>query len=286
MENNDIYLKSTTKSLLRNPGSHAHTPFRIRTLGRIDRQPAHLTRGTYFGDAMLTWIHAGEGRYMWGTESLRVGPGMLGMVLPEEDPGFLRADPNNPYLHLYCRFAGTEALRMAREIRSGMPAAFAPHPGGAEAARLLENMLTEERQRRRRSETSAFMTPAEAGLARVLAVLLQPPASSAGHRRLGREELSTHILDHLHEPVSLDRAASRFGLSRGHFSREAKRLLGTSFQKAVEREKMIWSTTLLNDPGMNLNIAEVAYRLGYADPLYFSKVFKRHHGIPPSAFRI
>jgi len=85
--------------------------------------------------------------------------------------------------------------------------------------------------------------------------------------------------------VSLDRTAAHFGLSRAHLCREAKRLLGMPFQKAAEREKLIWAATLLRDRTLDLNVSEAAYRVGYADPLYFSKVFKRHHGISPSSYR-
>jgi len=35
----------------------------------------------------------------------------------------------------------------------------------------------------------------------------------------------------------------------------------------------------------DLTIGEVAHRAGFADPLYFSRAFKRHAGEPPMAYR-
>ena len=35
----------------------------------------------------------------------------------------------------------------------------------------------------------------------------------------------------------------------------------------------------------DLTVGEVAFRVGYADPLYFSRAFKRHAGEPPMAYR-
>jgi len=32
-------------------------------------------------------------------------------------------------------------------------------------------------------------------------------------------------------------------------------------------------------------IQEVAFRFGYSDPLYFSRVFRKYFGYPPSALR-
>jgi len=285
MDNIDIEALTVATSHLRTPGQPARTPFRIRTLGKVVHQSAHLTRGTYFDDAMLMWVQAGRGRYVQGCQTLPVGPGMLGMVLPEGDPGYLQAEPTDPYTHIYCRFAGDEALRMAREIRRRMSAPFVVHLAGVEVGALLEAMLAEEGSQQPGSESAEFMSAVETMLARVLATLLRPPALSGGRPRLGREKLSAYILDNLHRPVSLDRTAAHFGLSRAHLCREAKRLLGMPFQKAAEREKLIWAATLLRDRTLDLNVSEAAYRVGYADPLYFSKVFKRHHGISPSSYR-
>ena len=33
------------------------------------------------------------------------------------------------------------------------------------------------------------------------------------------------------------------------------------------------------------NVAEVAYRVGYANPGHFSRAFSRHFGVPPKKYR-
>ena len=35
----------------------------------------------------------------------------------------------------------------------------------------------------------------------------------------------------------------------------------------------------------DLSVGEVAFRAGFADPLYFSRAFKRHRGEAPMAYR-
>ena len=97
-------------------------PYRVRTAGCIDRQRWHSTPGTRGPDAMLTVVLAGRGLYRCGAGEIRVGPGMVGMVVAHP-AGVLRADPSDPYLHWYCRFGGAFALALAADwvARAGAP---------------------------------------------------------------------------------------------------------------------------------------------------------------------
>jgi AraC-like DNA-binding protein len=79
--------------------------------------------------------------------------------------------------------------------------------------------------------------------------------------------------------------ARHFAVSKSHLCREARRLLGETVLQVAQRGKMEWSHRLMSDPNLGLSVSETAFRLGYADPLYFSKVFKRHHGYSPKFVR-
>jgi AraC-like DNA-binding protein len=59
--------------------------------------------------------------------------------------------------------------------------------------------------------------------------------------------------------------------------------LGLRAHQWLERMKAVKASALL---GMTrLRIHEVAERVGYTDPYYFSKAFKRITGVSPSAYR-
>ncbi len=49
------------------------------------------------------------------------------------------------------------------------------------------------------------------------------------------------------------------------------------------RRKMLHARALLHVPGLPIKV--IAARLGYDDPLYFSKSFKRITGESPTAYR-
>jgi AraC-like DNA-binding protein len=87
------------------------------------------------------------------------------------------------------------------------------------------------------------------------------------------------------EPLSLDKMAAHFRVSRFHLSRRARAVLGTSLGHASRDAKLGLALALLDAPTVDLSIAEIARRVGYQDPLYFSKVFRRALGKSPRDYR-
>ena len=92
-----------------------------------------------------------------------------------------------------------------------------------------------------------------------------------------------HMTAALDQPFDLFQFARESGYSSGHFVRQFRRVTGLAPRDWFIRQKMQRACTLLTLP--NIQIKEVASRLGYADQLYFSRLFKRIKGIPPEAYR-
>jgi AraC-like DNA-binding protein len=91
------------------------------------------------------------------------------------------------------------------------------------------------------------------------------------------------IDEHYHEALTLDAVASHAGISRYHFSRIFKSCTGFSFKNYLNRRRIGAAKHLIRSEG--LNASEAAFRVGYSDLSYFSRIFKRLEGMPPSVFR-
>ncbi len=277
-------------------------PFKVRTLGRMRLTPYHSTPGTWHDDAMLTVVLSGRGVYQLAGRTHTVETGQVGLVLPGGansggtnsggggggDVGVLMADPAQPYDHLYCRFAGGLALTLARRIRQrlcpGWP--FFTDPRCATLAEVLMRGLALEKLQLGVRETSPERPRrVDAVLAEALALLLEPPLSRATPEgpRVTRERLRLYLLEHLATPTNLDQVAAHFHVSKAHLCRVARRLLGQTLQAAWEQIKLQRATLLLRET--DLSVGEVARRVGYTDPLYFSKVFRRSLGASPRQWR-
>src|SRR5690606_34226151 len=84
-------------------------------------------------------------------------------------------------------------------------------------------------------------------------------------------------------PFDLEETANYFRVSRNHLARVAKRELGEPLGQISAAIKLDWARTLLRE--RTLSISDVAARVGYRDPLYFSKVFRRRFGQSPANWR-
>lgn len=74
------------------------------------------------------------------------------------------------------------------------------------------------------------------------------------------------------------------GRSQDRTAHQFTEAYGKSF-KALQRELKMKKAAELLTQLKNIGIKEVALRCGFDDPLYFSRVFREHFGIPPSKLR-
>jgi AraC-like DNA-binding protein len=94
-----------------------------------------------------------------------------------------------------------------------------------------------------------------------------------------RRELETHCA----QSVGLADLADRVHLSVPHFCARFKQYFGTPAIDYLIRVRLHQAVYWLRD--RNLNISEVARRVGYEDLFHFSKLFKKHYGVSPREMR-
>jgi AraC-like DNA-binding protein len=73
------------------------------------------------------------------------------------------------------------------------------------------------------------------------------------------------------------------GLSQTHFNRVFRESVGVSPVRFFIDLRMDWAEQLLSQTA--LSVKEIAARIGYDDPLYFSSRFKAVRGVSPRGFR-
>ncbi len=125
------------------------------------------------------------------------------------------------------------------------------------------------------ADPAALLTALWRELAGVLAPAPSPAADVA-------TAVQTYLADHLSEGVTLRELARALGYSPSHVSTIIRRATGqrfTALRRTIQLERAAW---LLS---RGTSVKEAALGAGFADPAYFSRVFQRRHGVPPSRWR-
>ncbi|HEX5144200.1 MAG TPA: helix-turn-helix transcriptional regulator [Mycobacterium sp.] len=86
------------------------------------------------------------------------------------------------------------------------------------------------------------------------------------------------------EALSLRDVADEVGLTPGHLTTVVRQRTGRTVQDWIIEDRMTRARSLLADP--DLSIGAIAIRLGMADQAYFSRLFRRHHGVSPREWRV
>ncbi len=88
----------------------------------------------------------------------------------------------------------------------------------------------------------------------------------------------------LHLHLSLEKVAREAGMSKFHFCRHFKALLGLSFREYLARRRIQRASILLRDQKRSLT--EIYLDVGFKDQSHFGRVFRRITGQPPSRYRL
>lgn len=99
-----------------------------------------------------------------------------------------------------------------------------------------------------------------------------------------QRQLDAWLTEHLSDTeLNIDIFAEKMGYARTSFYKKIKVITGCTPNEYIRMKRMNKAVELLQDE--HVTVAEVAYQVGYADPYYFSKVFKSFFGVSPSVYR-
>jgi two-component system response regulator YesN len=102
-------------------------------------------------------------------------------------------------------------------------------------------------------------------------------------RRALFEDAAAIVRAEYPRPLALDDVARRVASSRRQLQRAFAEAGETTFRTYLQKVRMIRAAQLLRQDSLPVN--RVALAVGYRQPAQFAKAFRRHHDMPPSAFR-
>lgn len=251
---------------------YARRPFSVFSVSRQVKLPDEQVRYSTIHSAFIFPVH-GRARLSLGDESLIGEPGVVLHGCPHKDLLFEALD-DAPFEHVNIYYSAGE--NDDEDPEKWMDRPFDFHPGDFDELLIRVEAL----------EALGSHPSLENRLNQIIGATGLVKTMFDPTRRHKSDERVAYVRAYLEaryaESLSLGDLAQLCGLSEHRLSRCFYRAYGMrpmSFliARRLERALQLLQTDLL--------VKDIAAAVGYDDPLYFSRLFKKHYGCPPSAAR-
>jgi len=204
------------------------------------------------------------------------------MFIPPGTPHIYRSDPDNPWSVFWIHFGGKQTELVLQSLGLNADKSLLYVPDIQMMRKAFENVYACLNYH----YSDAGLLAMTAELMRLLSTIklhqghLLPQRQQAENRVVATLEF---MEQHLDISLSLDELAAHAALSAPYFSKLFKARTNQSPTAYFIQLKIRKSCELLDFTDMT--VQAVAQQLGYDDPYYFSRAFKRVMGMSPSKYR-
>lgn len=199
------------------------------------------------------------------------------VVLRQGLPHRYRADDEDPWTIYWVHFAGTRAADYL-ERSDGNPFDVVSNVG------ILTKVMTDFAElldARHSTYPQAAFVHAANNLKQLICYLAMPRPEAAEADMVDRA--NALMLERLAFGITLDELAEAVHLSRHHFVRRYRALTGTTPLARFNQLRIDRACQMLD--GTTHPVSTIADKLGFEDPYYFSRLFRRVVGLSPTEYR-
>ncbi|URN93114.1 MAG: AraC family ligand binding domain-containing protein [Candidatus Pristimantibacillus lignocellulolyticus] len=225
----------------------------------------------------LHYIISGQGYYEIGQQKFHLHAGESFIILPHI-PIYYYPEPQDPWEYVWIEFKGSEVpqllalttLKPEYPITKAAPQRMDSFYDVSSYSELkaYEKIRSDAKIRLLISYYIEFY-PAEATL------------DDTDYVRLSREYIELHYWK---PSLTVTTVVEHVNIERSYLFRLFKKATSMSVLSYVTMVRIQRASELLKDAG--LPIKSVAYSVGYSDPLYFSKVFKKATTYSPTEYKL
>ena len=224
---------------------------------------------------------SGRGSFILAGQERQLEAGDL-LFLPPREGHVYRANPSSPWTIFWIHFRGLRATYYLANlgVSNSRPVVIVDDP-----ATLIE-AFEDTFRHTIHGFNAAAMTGLTTAFGRLLG-LVKVHQRLPGSRSRRAENRILKVLALLREdlarPWTLAELAHSAHLSIPHFTALCRRQSGMPPLALLIRLRLQRAMDLLQQG--NHNVVEAAHAVGYDDQFYFSRLFRKHLGVPPSACR-
>lgn len=259
-------------------------PLHVTDIGYFPRALHHYReRPEGSGAYILIYCVEGEGWYRLNggkTHSLLKGQAV---VIPPDTPHEYASSEFHPWSIYWWHMKGTHAGLLFEGFTDAAEPAIVP----VDQSRSIVELFQESYELLQKGYTLNHIIHVSQLAGHLAAVIrlarLQPQRGQHQHNKHDMEQTLRFMTEHLEGHVSLKELAAYANLSIPHFTFRFKEATGYSPIDYYLRLKIQRACQHLDLTGQS--VKEISHRLGFQDPYYFSRQFKKIMGKSPSEYR-
>ncbi len=229
---------------------------------------------------LIHLVTSGKGYYTIGGVTYTLTAGSAFIIYPQTLVSYW-ADENDPWEYCWVGFNGADAMRLVE-----LTAFEQDNPvisfNRCDTETIKESFLNiyKNFETSAQQETMTVSKLFEAFSLMIKAAPKKQPESSSA--RVYIKNAIKFIQRNFSNPIDVSDIANHVGLSRSHLYRIFMQNLSLSPNEYLTQFRINQACILLRTSG--LSIGEIAGSVGFDDQLYFSRVFKKIKGVPPSHY--
>jgi AraC-like DNA-binding protein len=271
--------------VISNPHPQQENDLLVLFAGESQTEPAHQLGPKVYDYYLIHHVISGKGRFTAQGREFQLSAGDSFIIEPEQLVSYI-SDEEDPWYYRWIAFTGKQAAGLIAS--TGIPVSQPIiHTGQRRQAAVLFRRFQQtfhQKQTGANLKANGYLHLLLAAYSEALA-----PASPLGvvpHTESERiVARAIHYLSTQYaEPITIEMMAESLGYNRAYLSRLFKKLTLVTPVTFLLKLRVDKARHLLRER-LELTVEQIAASVGFQDPLYLSKQFRRWYGLSPTEYR-
>ena len=250
--------------------------YRLRTQERL---PTWCPKGRI--DYQLLYVASGKAIFYFNKEPKEVAAGHMVLYQPKQEQRYEYFAVDRPEVY-WVHFTGSDVRNILRHYDIPLDRNVIYSGSSSTYAYLFKEMINELQTCR-----TGFEELLEMYLRQIFLLIQRsweerkPTVSSYLQEEI--DYARKYFNEHYNEDISIEEYAQSRGMSVSWFLRNFKQMTMKSPMQYILTIRINNAVSLLETT--DYNVTEISTIIGYDNPLYFSRIFKKQKGVSPSDYR-
>jgi len=229
----------------------------------------HILQSRIREDFLLIYCVNGSGTYRAGSRNFHITKGDVFTAIPHIEHGYHCHD--NGWEIWFVHFGGDQAERLLNWIGFSISQLVIRLGTSQNVIKTFDNLHGISQKK-----SMHYDIDASAGIYNLLLTLKKSIRQKSTNKGMLEQVIEGNCR-------SLEEMAKKANMSKYHFIRKFQAATGQTPWQYINRRRILQAKELLTQK--DLSIKQIANRLGFNDPNYFSRLFKSQTGVTASRYR-